>query len=299
MLPPVVRKATVLAALAFACAGTASEGSGPRSLGLALAETESPDRHWVTGGVTAPLAKEVATPLEAEPAIPVHALTSSEIAARLSSDPASLGAMSIGGPSRGALFNAEQVPEKNQLWQVVEPEFSWGTPEAIRSLEAAIARVHTEYPDSPPLYVGHLSARRGGYLRPHRSHQSGRDVDLGYFYLGGPGWYVRATAKTLDVPRTWALVKAFAADSNVEAIFMDRSVQRLLVDHAKALGETPSSLEKIFEGSHRGGEHLVRHEWGHLTHLHVRFKCPEAQNAGARAHAELVLSRQIPPRRYY
>jgi penicillin-insensitive murein endopeptidase len=159
-----------------------------------------------------------------------------------------------------------------------------------------VERVHAEYPDSPPLYVGHLSARHGGYLRPHRSHQSGRDVDLGYFYLGGPGWYARASAKNLDVVRTWALVKAFASDPNVEAIFMDRSVQRLLSDHAEANGER---AEWLFEGSHRGGEHLVRHEWGHLTHLHVRFRCTEAMLAGERGEKELVLARLIPPNAYH
>lgn len=225
-------------------------------------------------------------------------MSDAEIARRLSSNPDSLGAMSIGGPSRGALFNATQVPE-NELWRVVERERAWGAPEAIASITAAIERVHAEYPDSPPLYVGHLSARHGGYLRPHRSHQSGRDVDLGYFYTGGPGWYARASAKNLDRARTWALVKAFASDPNVEAIFMDRSVQRLLRDHAEASGESRTWLKDLFEGPQRGGEHLIRHEWGHLTHLHVRFKCPSAQTAGARAHEELIATRQIPARRYY
>jgi penicillin-insensitive murein endopeptidase len=232
------------------------------------------------------------------PRVSLDALTRSEILARLSSDPGSLGPISIGGPSRGALFNGEQVQE-SPLWHVVEPEHSWGAPEAIASIESAIERVSAEYPDSPPLYVGHLSSRNGGYLRPHRSHQSGRDVDLGYYYVGGPGWYARATAKNLDRVRTWALVKALASDANVEAIFMDRSVQQLLREQALASGESPVWLEALFEGPRRGGDHLIVHEWGHLTHLHVRFKCKAAQHAGERTHEELVASRQIPARRYY
>lgn len=238
-------------------------------------------------------------PSETEPPrVSLDALSRSEIAARLSSDPGSLGPISIGGPSRGALFNGVQVPE-SPLWHVVEPEHSWGAPEAIASIAKAIGRVSAEYPDSPPLYVGHLSSRHGGYLRPHRSHQSGRDVDLGYYYAGGPGWYARATAKNLDRTRTWALVKALAGDPNVEAIFMDRSVQALLREQAEASGESPVWLEGLFEGQRRGGDHLIRHEWGHLTHLHVRFKCATAQHAGERTHELLVASRQIPARRYY
>jgi murein endopeptidase len=226
------------------------------------------------------------------PPLLLDTLNDKEIARRLASDPESLGAMSIGGPNRGALFNGVRLPD-GKLWHVVEPDRAWGTPEAIASIATAVERVHAQFPDSPPLYVGHLSARHGGYLRPHRSHQSGRDVDLGYFYLGGPGWYARASARNLDLVRTWALVKAFASDPNVEAIFMDRSVQRLLSDHAEAQGER---AEWLFEGSHRGGgEHLVRHEWGHLTHLHVRFRCTEAMLAGERGEKGLVLARLIPP----
>ena len=307
MLPAAVRKAITLAALALACIGTVREVSAPQVIGRLLggASTEGPA---VASGALVSVAKNVAAhalssiaphPREAEtPSVSLDALSRSEIAARLSSDPESLGPISIGGPSRGALFNGAQVPE-SPLWHVVEPEHAWGAPEAIASISTAIERVSREYPDSPPLYVGHLSSRYGGYLRPHRSHQSGRDVDLGYYYLGGPGWYARATAKNLDRTRTWALVKALALDPNVEAIFMDRSVQQLLRAHAEAHGETRARLKELFEGSQRGGEHLIRHEWGHLTHLHVRFRCTGSQRAGERTEKELVASRQIPAGRYH
>jgi penicillin-insensitive murein endopeptidase len=186
------------------------------------------------------------------------------------------------------------MPE-GPLWHVVEPEKSWGAPEAIASIEHAIEAVHREYPNTPPLYVGQLSAEHGGYLRPHRSHQSGRDADLGYFYRDGAGWYVRATQKTLDQGRTWALVEALAQDPDVEAIFMDRSVQLLLRQYALLRGVPKARLDdEIFEGVHRGAPRLVRHEWGHLTHLHVRFKCPQATENGAR---ELALSKNPVPAR--
>lgn len=298
-----------MVALGLACTGAASGLSAPR--GLASASTvavrapgalaASPALVWVVKPMVAEaLASAELRPRVAGVASRASLLTLSprEITARLAAEPESLGPMSVGSPNRGALFNAEQVPE-SPLWRIVEPDRAWGAPEAIASLQAAIDRVHAAYPDSPQLYVGQLSARHGGYLRPHRSHQSGRDADVGYFYLGGPGWYARAGAKNLDRARTWALVKAFASDPNVEAIFMDRSVQRLLSEHAEAAGESRAWLTELFEGSHRGGDHLIRHEWGHLTHLHVRFRCPSAQSAGERARGALVAARLIPDRRYY
>ncbi|HEX7671655.1 MAG TPA: penicillin-insensitive murein endopeptidase [Polyangiaceae bacterium] len=299
MRPPAILLAL---ALALACGAAASGLSAARppytgaAPTLAPVQTRAVERDGVTLAVGEPVAATAPNALSArEPPLLLDTLNDTEIARRLASDPGSLGAMSIGGPNHGALFNAAQLPD-GTLWRVVEPDRAWGAPEALASIETAIERVHAEFPDSPPLYVGHLSARHGGYLRPHRSHQSGRDVDLGYFYLGGPGWYARASAKNLDVVRTWALVKAFASDPNVEAIFMDRSVQRLLSDHAEANGER---AEWLFEGSHRGGEHLVRHEWGHLTHLHVRFRCTEAMLAGERSEKELLLARLIPPNAYH
>jgi murein endopeptidase len=82
-------------------------------------------------------------------------------------------------------------------------------------------------------------------------------------------------------------VKAFAIDPNVENIFVDRSVQKLLRDYALKSGETAELLDGIFEsGAHH--DRVIRHEWGHLTHLHVRFRCPIAEDAGVRAARELA-----------
>jgi penicillin-insensitive murein endopeptidase len=220
-------------------------------------------------------------------------ITDAELVARLKTDPESLASMSIGKPNRGALYNAIQMPE-SPLWRVAEPEHAWGTDESVASIVRAVALVNEQFEGTPQLYIGHLSSRRGGYLRPHRSHQSGRDADIGYYYAGGPGWYARATAKNLDRARSWALVKAFAVDPNVEGIFIDRSVQRLLREYALEAGEDAAFLDGIFESSaHR--DRLIRHEWGHVTHLHVRFRSPIAEEAGARA-GRTVTSIAPPPR---
>lgn len=205
--------------------------------------------------------------------------------------------MSVGRPNRGALFNGVVMPE-GPFWEVVDAKHAFATEETIASLTRAIETVNAQYPGSPKLYVGQISAEHGGYLRPHRSHQNGRDVDLGYYYQGGPHWYTRANAKTLDLTRTWALVKALALDPNIETMFIDRSVQHLLRDHALLRHEDAAWLDRLFESPH-GRDTLIRHAWGHLTHVHVRFRCPRAQQAGITAHESLVALHKIPPRKYY
>jgi murein endopeptidase len=87
-------------------------------------------------------------------------------------------------------------------------------------------------------------------------------------------------------------VKALLDDPNVEAIFVDRSVQHLLRDYAERAGERFSWLETVFGGGLHGEEKRIFHEWGHLTHIHVRFRCPVAQETAARAEAPIEALRR-------
>lgn len=225
-------------------------------------------------------------------------LDDATIQAMIELAPEALGPMSIGRANRGALFNGVRL-ESSPRWKVLEPKRAWATPETLAALTRAIDRVYEAFPDSPPLFVGHLSRQSGGWIKPHRSHQSGRDADIGYYYLGEPKWYVRATSETLDRARTWVLVKALVTSGDVEYVFMDRTVQVLLHDYARTIGEDAEWLDEVFEYPSRNKRAVIRHTWGHATHLHVRFESPVAQALGERAHRQLVAARKIHRRRYY
>jgi len=199
--------------------------------------------------------------------------------------PESLGPVCLGRPNRGRLFNAVQLPSEPGLRVMGDEAHSFGSSETVRALRAAASAVRAEYPGSE-LLVGDISRARGGYLRPHRSHQLGVDVDLGYFYLPPSKWYQKANADNLDRPRTWALLKALIAEGSVEYVFMDRGIQALLRDYAQSLGEAPEWLDSLFESRARR-DTLFRHARGHATHLHVRFLDPAAEKTGRRLQARL------------
>ncbi len=184
------------------------------------------------------------------------------------------GSISVGRPNRGSLRLPVALPER-PFWRIINPERAFATDETIRDLEAAVATVATAFPGSPPLGVGDLSRETGGYIRPHRSHQSGRDADVGYYYQGEHKWYTKASAENLDRPRTWQLLKALMSETDVEFVFMDRSIQQLLREYALSVGEEPAFLDTVFQRSRRD-ETLVRHEYGHLTHFHARFYSDQA-----------------------
>ncbi|HVY48284.1 MAG TPA: penicillin-insensitive murein endopeptidase, partial [Minicystis sp.] len=211
---------------------------------------------------------------------PGMALDDAAFAAALKHDPASLGPMSVGRPSAGLLVGGVQVPE-SPAWRLVDPAHAWGTQESVDSIARAVQHVRDRFEDTPPIAIGHLSARRGGPLSPHKSHQSGRDVDIGYYYTTNAPWFARATAQNLDRARTWELVKAFADDA--EMIFIDTSVQKLLREYALAHGEDKALVDRLIQFGSPNRRTVVRHIPGHATHIHVRFTSPMACEIGARA----------------
>ena len=229
---------------------------------------------------------------------PLDGWSEQQIKDALARDPASLGSMSIGQPGAGALFNGVQMPAGDH-WVLEDPRHAWGTRETVDYLTAAIDAVSDKFPDTPPMYIGHISAECGGHLSPHISHQAGRDVDVSYYYLDGARWYARATAQNLDRARTWAFVRALVTRTDVQLILMDQSVQKLVKDYALSAGEDPEWVDSLFHGKPGKFRPIIIHVPGHATHIHVRFFNPIAQETGRRAYHALVARGLVqPPTRY-
>jgi len=218
---------------------------------------------------------------------PLDAWSDAQIAHAVAHDLRSLGPMSLGSPNAGGLLNGVQASE-NQFYKPVSPSGAWGTQETLDALAVALGRVHEQFPDTAPLALGDISGRNGGPSHPHVSHQSGRDVDIAYFYNDGAGWYARGSAKNLDLPRTWAFVRALIAETDVDLLLIDRSIQVLLEEYAKQHGEDPGWLSGVFRGVPGKLRPLIRHAPGHATHIHIRFFNPIAQETARRCHAFLL-----------
>ncbi len=224
--------------------------------------------------------------------------TPQAIEAAAKNDPTSLGPLSIGQTSSGVLLNGVAMPSGDH-WTVVDAGHAWATKETIDYLTRSIEKVHERFPDSAKMHIGHISAKDGGHLAPHVSHQAGRDVDVSYYLNTSSSWYTVANASNLDLPRTWAFVKALITETDVEIIFIDRSIQKLLRDYAEVTGESPGWLDTIFPSSITSPPPIIRHANGHSTHIHVRFYNPIAQELGRRAYAHLVRYRRLKLPTYY
>jgi murein endopeptidase len=227
---------------------------------------------------------------------PLRGKGKDEIERMVRNDLGSLGSMVFGSATRGGLMNGVRLPD-DPRWVKIDPPHVWGTSETVNYLVTAIDAVYDQFPDTHALFIGDISQRQGGYLRPHISHQSGKDVDISYFYTKDPKWYVPVNAGNLDRPRTWALIRALLTRTDVHYIFIDRRVQRLLRQYAESIGEDPGWLESVFHGA--GDESpIIVHEPGHATHIHVRFYNPIAEETARRCYPALLAQRKVLPMRY-
>lgn len=200
-------------------------------------------------------------------------------------EPTSLGSISVGFVESGRMVNSVRVPQGDD-WIVVSPELAYGTQETVDYVLTAIREVRAQYPKAPPLRVNQISAREGGYLRPHKSHQNGRDVDLGFYYPTVDPIRAREREKYIDLELNWALLKALATHTDVQMILVDKRVQKVLYDYALRQGESKEWLDSLFNA---GFKSLIKHARGHRDHFHVRFFNPRAQELGRRIAPLLAL----------
>jgi LysM repeat protein/murein endopeptidase len=211
-------------------------------------------------------------------------ISDAELRRMWSTDLESLGSMSIGLANAGRLINGVQFPKNGGNWSVVDPQETWGTRETVTALMAAITEVSERLPNSPPLRVNDISKKDGGWHRPHRSHQNGRDVDLGFYYPNGETVRIKKRETCIDLARNWALIRALITKGDVQTILVDKRVQAVLHGYARSIGEDPVWLDEIF----RGSAPILNHAPRHRDHFHVRFYNPRAQELGRRVQPLLA-----------
>ena len=183
------------------------------------------------------------------------------------------GSISVGKPNRGKIVNGIQLPENKQLYTVRKPDESWGSTHTLHNLQLAIASWRQASGYKGDLVIGAISKRGGGKLKPHSSHQSGRDVDIRLPLE--PGGKEAEDTADVDWDATWALIQALVATGEVQYIFLSTSRQKFLHKAAKRAGASKDMLERMIQypdtsGSNNG---VVRHAKGHTAHFHVRFTC--------------------------
>jgi penicillin-insensitive murein endopeptidase len=222
-------------------------------------------------------------------------LSDEELARRVELDVATLGSMSVGAPGSALLINPVAL-EQNPFWEIAARAVVHGTQETIDAIGTALTKVHEVFPDAPPIVVGDISDEDGGRLKRHKSHQGGRDVDLGFFFKSGAAQqFVAGTAANLDLAKNWVLVRSLVTCTDVETILLDTRIQRVLYKYALGIGEDKAWLDTVFHFARGAKSAIVKHVAGHRNHYHVRFYNPVAQELGRRVHPIMVELKLVDP----
>ncbi|MDI1479864.1 penicillin-insensitive murein endopeptidase [Polyangium sp. y55x31] len=197
---------------------------------------------------------------------------------------------SVGLPHAGVLTGATALPDRGPGYRLLRSPTSarYGTPRLVETIKRAAGEVASVRPGAP-LLVGDLSNRHGGFRNGHRSHRTGRDVDLLLYCttpdgrsIPSPG-FVRFGADGLaetedkrlpfvrfDTERNWQLVKALVSspEADVEWLFLARWLEALLIEHARARGEDPELVWRA--------ENVLlqpKDSAPHDDHIHLRVAC--------------------------
>ncbi|RMH42600.1 MAG: hypothetical protein D6689_07675 [Deltaproteobacteria bacterium] len=195
----------------------------------------------------------------------------------------------------GSLRNGVQLPPEGDGYRVprrwIRRGNQYGTDELVAMIQRVGRRVHRE--TGAVVGVADLSPRRGGRTPWHRSHQSGRDVDLLMFGVDRRGrplpadamvryradgssrpvdsHGVRHSRRYFDAARNWALVRAIIEDPgvDVEFIYVYPPLEERLLAYARQAGEPPERIERAAALLQPPVDSSP-----HDDHFHVRIFCP-------------------------
>lgn len=208
---------------------------------------------------------------------PPSALADTGLAAKLAQIRVRSGGISIGRASRGRLVRGVELPERPDLYTRRKPEESWGSSHTITQLMAAVTRFRHETGFNRAVVIGGISKARGGRFRPHKSHQSGRDIDIRMPITAAAEGKKHTSASDIDWRATWQLIHAFIVGGQVEYVFLEHSLQKRLYKAAREAGATKEQLAQWLQWPNRPktNKGVIRHVKGHVVHFHVRIRCAE------------------------
>lgn len=189
---------------------------------------------------------------------------------------------SVGKPNKGYLRHGREMPREGPGYLRKNDKAPFGTDETVAIITWACAEMVRLYPGTVPAVIGNLSKEGGGRLKPHKSHRSGRDADIGYYFKDNEyaRRFVDATPESMDTEKVWSLVELLLSTHQVEYLFIDRTLQTPLYDEALRRGWSKEELSELFEAplGARSRHGIIRHSRGHKHHLHVRFKCDKSDD---------------------
>jgi penicillin-insensitive murein endopeptidase len=217
--------------------------------------------------------------------------------------PTDVSSVSKGTTNGGKVVRPYELPLRGPGF-VVPPRweargFQFGTDELVTAVQTVAARVAGS-DARVRLGVADLSDRTGGSSRWHRSHHSGRDVDLLFYttdargvalpppendmirYDGSGRAYASSTksyqdplwaSRRFDDTRNWLLIEGLLEDPTIRVqwIFVSEPLKRRLLDEAERAGRPKWAIAYADTVMQQPADSRA-----HDDHFHVRIYCSRA-----------------------
>ncbi len=223
------------------------------------------------------------------PVLSAQAAPGRELPKKFQRSPFSLMSLSVGHPNSGYHLRAKKLRKRPYLAIKSGSESNvYGHPALVLMLYRSAKEIARAAPGSVML-VGDLSRKSGGALAGHKSHQSGRDADIGFYVLdskGKPktpnrfltfdvsGKATDGSGDRFDDRRNWLLVQSWVRDkrAGLSHIFVSKGLRSRLLSYAAG---QPAFKKHVTEvaGLLKQPESSSAHD----DHFHVRISCPKKQ----------------------
>jgi penicillin-insensitive murein endopeptidase len=187
----------------------------------------------------------------------------------------------IGYYSKGSILNSLDIGEFNDhhIVKLYKPRGqNYGTKEIHLALTGLADFMKKNFNTVEKVQIGDISARHGGKIKRHVSHQNGLDADVVYFRRNEfqqpedyPEWmedFVKNGRLTSNfhMARNWAAFKYLVHNHNIGRIFVDGVIRDEICSYAKLIGEYTSETEVL--------RRIRPENTVHKHHFHFRLKCP-------------------------
>lgn len=203
--------------------------------------------------------------------------------------PFSVMSLTVGHPNQGYQLRAKKLSDTAHL--VVKKsssKYRYAHPALVLMLRRSAKELARDSGGTKML-VGDLSREEGGPLYGHRSHQSGRDADVGFYAVNSKGKSIQldrfvkfasdgkaadGSGLLFDDYRNWLLVQSWVTDTRagLSHIFVSHGLRSRLLAYA---ARQPRFRRHV----QRAAQLLKQPERGepHDDHFHVRIACPKSQ----------------------
>ncbi len=203
--------------------------------------------------------------------------------------PYSLMSLTVGAPNKGYQIRAKRLRESPQL-KIKSGSHGrvYGHPALVLMLQRSAKDIAKAAPNSVML-VGDLSHKKGGPISKHRSHQSGRDADIGFYVrndkgaqiklnrfvkIDGEGKVIGMPGAYFDEERNWQLVRSWLRDkrAGIAHVFVASHVRNRLLRYARANKARARHFEAAAKLLKQPSNSSI-----HDDHYHLRIRCPDRQ----------------------